>query len=468
MKLSLGRKIVILIILIAVILSGTCILVSSAVNRSTMDKEYIITADSMAATVAVTVDGDKMEIITDKVMELYRSSADDEQCIALMQDEVYIDMQTALRKIQDVSEADCVYTVYICPEEKTAVYIVDGAYEDITPPGHSNLLEEICYPYLDDLSEGLPAFISNTSEYGWVATAGAPIYNSQGEIVCFAAVDLSMNDVLSKENRFLLILAAILLFLTVIICMIAIIYVKQKIVKPINMLSETARQYGQNQSSTAHHEFSTLQIHTGDELEILLSSMVQMEKDIDSYIENLTQTKAQLHSARQQADNMQELAHMDSLTGIRNRLAYDKAVIRLDNEIQNGFHTFGIAMVDLNFLKCINDTYGHECGNTAIIALSQLICETFADSPVFRIGGDEFAVILKNNDYHQITSLTQKFNHQLEQFAADDTLQPWEKISAAFGYALFDVNTDHCAEDVFKRADHNMYERKKEMKAVRK
>lgn len=449
MKLSLGRKIVLLIILIAVLLSGTCIFVSGAVNRSTMDKEYIITADSMAATVAVTVDGDKMKIITDKVMELYRSSSTEEQCAALMQDETYIEMQTALRKIQDVSEADCVYTVYICPDEKTAVYIVDAAYEEIIPPAYSEPLEEFCYPYLDDLSEGLPAFISNTAEYGWLATAGAPIYDSHGEIVCFAAVDLSMNDVLSKENRFLFILAAILLALTAIICIVAIAYVKKNIVKPINLLSETARQYGQNQSNTTHHEFSTLKIHTGDELEILLSSMVQMEKDIDSYIKNLTQTKAQLHSARQHADNMQELAHMDSLTGIRNRLAYDKAIIRLDSEIQNGFDKFGIAMVDLNFLKSINDTYGHECGNTAIIALSQLICETFVYSPVFRIGGDEFAVILKNNDYLNIASLTQEFNQKLEKFAEDDTLQPWEKISAAFGYALFDSTADQCAEDVF-------------------
>ncbi|MBR7085142.1 MAG: hypothetical protein IKI37_08205, partial [Oscillospiraceae bacterium] len=56
MKLSLEKKIVILITLIGVILSGTCICVSAAVNRSTMKDEYMITANSMSATVAVTVD----------------------------------------------------------------------------------------------------------------------------------------------------------------------------------------------------------------------------------------------------------------------------------------------------------------------------------------------------------------------------------------------------------------------------
>ena len=46
-------------------------------------------------------------------------------------------------------------------------------------------------------------------------------------------------------------------------------------------------------------------------------------------------------------------------------------------------------------------------------------------------------------------------------------LQLWEKISAAFRYALFDAETDHCADDVFNRADQNMYERKKVMKATK-
>jgi len=483
MKLSLGGKIVLLIILVAVILSGTCIFVSSAVNRSTMEKEYIITADSMAATVAATTYGDRLQRITDKVMKIYHASdnkiSNDQwenpdyeaytaQFLSLMEDEDYIAIREELRRIQDVSEVDCVYTLCISPEDKTAVYIVDGAYEDIVTPGCFDMVEECCYPYLNNLKQGFPAFITNTQEYGWLVTSCSPIYNSKGEIICFAAVDLSMNDVIAKKNHFLFVLTGILFILTAVICMLSIFYVRHKIVKPINMLSQAAGQYGQKNSRKSHHEFSTIKIHTGDELEILLGSMVQMEKDIDNYIENLTQTKAQLSSARQQADNMNELAHMDALTGIRNRLAYDKEIIQLDSEIQNGLYSFGIAMVDLNFLKFINDTYGHECGNTAIILLSKLICDVFAHSPVFRIGGDEFVVILKNNDYNKIEILEQEFNQQLEQFKADTSLQPWEKISVAFGYALFDEDTDHCADDVFKRADQNMYERKKAMKAIRK
>ena len=484
MKLSLGSKIVLLVITVAVLLSGTCILVSGAVNRRTMEAEYVITADSMAATVAVMVDGDRMQAVADKIMEIYRKSENRmdatqgekagydaylAQYSHIMEDEDYLELQDSLRKIQDVSEVDCVYTLFVVPDEKVAVYLVDGAYgEDLVPPGTFDKMEESCYPYLDDLSQGIPAFITNTAEYGWVVTACAPIYNSAGEIVCCSAVDLSMNEVLEKENRFLFVLALILSGLTILICIVAIIYVRQKIIKPINMLSEAAGQYGQSTAKTSHNEFSSLHIHTGDELEILLGSMVKMERDIDTYIENLTQTRKQLSSAMQQADDMHELAHMDSLTGIRNRMAYDKEIDRVDAGIKEGHTEFGIAMVDLNFLKHINDTYGHECGNQAIKQLCRLICDVFVHSPVFRIGGDEFAVILRNNDYDKINALVEEFNGRMAQLGSQDGLEPWEKISAAIGYALFDAGKDCYAEDVFKRADQNMYERKKAMKATRK
>ena len=483
MKLSLGGKIVLLIVLFAVILSGTCIFVSGAVNRKTMEKEYIITADSMAATVAVTADGDRVQKIKEKVMELYYSSDNkisNDQCespdyeaytarfLPLMEDEDYIAVREQLRKIQDVSEIDCAYIVYGNPDDLTMIYIVDGAYEEIVTAGSFDIANEENYLCLSHPEQGIPAAITNTPEYGFIVTSCAPIRSSSGDVVCFAAVDISMNDVITKEKRFLFALAGILLFLTAIICILSIIYVRYRIVKPINMLSEAAGQYGQKHSGTVHHEFSSIDIHTGDELEILLHSMKQMEKDIDSYIENLTQTKEQLSSARQQADDMHELAHMDALTGIRNRLAYDKEIIQIDSEMQKGSCSFGIAMVDLNFLKFINDTYGHEYGNEAIISLSKLICNIFKHSAVFRIGGDEFAVILKNADLDRIEALSSEFNQYIERLAEDTSLQPWEKISAAFGYALFDADTDHCADDIFKGADRNMYERKKAMKAARK
>ncbi|MBQ7564656.1 MAG: GGDEF domain-containing protein [Lachnospiraceae bacterium] len=128
---------------------------------------------------------------------------------------------------------------------------------------------------------------------------------------------------------------------------------------------------------------------------------------------------------------------------------------------------YGIAVIDLNFLKKINDTYGHDKGNISIVKLSRMVCSAFAHSPVFRIGGDEFAVILMEHDLQHIEELRTALEEALRISAESENLQPWERISAAIGYAVFDGERDHEVEDVFRRADENMYTRKKEMKAAR-
>jgi diguanylate cyclase (GGDEF)-like protein len=80
---------------------------------------------------------------------------------------------------------------------------------------------------------------------------------------------------------------------------------------------------------------------------------------------------------------------------------------------------------------------------------------------VFRVGGDEFVVILKNDDYDKVRSLVTTFNTTIDEVSVDMSINPWERVSAAIGYAIFDSSRDNDVEDVFKRADKAMYARKK-------
>ena len=116
-------------------------------------------------------------------------------------------------------------------------------------------------------------------------------------------------------------------------------------------------------------------------------------------------------------------------------------------------------MVDMNGLKLLNDTYGHEKGNVAIKKTCSLICDVFSHSPVYRFGGDEFVVIIKDRDYDSIEEKIRQF----KSLSKETTGEPWERVNAAIGYALYDH--DDTVDDVFRRADHSMYEYKKEMKA---
>ncbi len=121
----------------------------------------------------------------------------------------------------------------------------------------------------------------------------------------------------------------------------------------------------------------------------------------------------------------------------------------------------------MNFLKRTNDIYGHEKGNIAIKKLCEIVCNIFVHSPVFRIGGDEFVVVLTGRDFEHADALISEFNAQIQALQQDKTLEPWARVSAAIGYATFNPQTDSSIENVFRRADKAMYARKKAMKAVR-
>ncbi|MBQ7585446.1 MAG: diguanylate cyclase, partial [Desulfovibrionaceae bacterium] len=188
---------------------------------------------------------------------------------------------------------------------------------------------------------------------------------------------------------------------------------------------------------------------------------------LNGMVDKLKFANTSLKVSEQRAEEMTVLATQDPLTGIGNRAAYDKAIEEITLGLASNLSSFALIMVDLNFLKRINDVYGHEQGNLAIKKLCQIIALVFQDSQLFRIGGDEFVIIAKDVTKEQLQALVAKFNQKLLAQEEDKTLKPWEKVSAAIGYAIYDRDKDSSVEEVFSRADKAMYACKKEMKAQR-
>lgn len=165
-------------------------------------------------------------------------------------------------------------------------------------------------------------------------------------------------------------------------------------------------------------------------------------------------------------DHVQGVAYRDSLTNVRNKTAYDKFMHDFANKLERGeVKHFGIVALDVNNLKKVNDNFGHDRGNELLQNACNLVCKTFVHSPVFRVGGDEFIVVLVNNDYENRENLLTllKVNMAQSEIFSND---PWEQISIAAGLADYIVGEDTIS-DVEKRADSAMYKNKKEMKAER-
>lgn len=100
--------------------------------------------------------------------------------------------------------------------------------------------------------------------------------------------------------------------------------------------------------------------------------------------------------AKTEIDVLRRLAKEDRLTGIGNRRAFDEYMSELQTEAA-ALRDALLIFIDINFLKATNDQYGHSAGDELIIATSKCIKNTFGEhGTFFRIGGDEFCVILKN------------------------------------------------------------------------
>ena len=151
-------------------------------------------------------------------------------------------------------------------------------------------------------------------------------------------------------------------------------------------------------------------------------------------------------------------ASRDALTGVKNKHAYLEAEALLDRQIKEHRQSpFAITILDVNDLKKVNDTAGHQAGDQRIRDACMMICDVFKHSPVFRIGGDEFAVISQRHDYEHIEELLGEVDdYNAQASRAGD-------ITIACGMSKFD--DDACVATVFERADRIMYENKSVLKS---
>ncbi len=164
---------------------------------------------------------------------------------------------------------------------------------------------------------------------------------------------------------------------------------------------------------------------------------------------------------KQSIDQLNQQAVVDALTGLKNKRAWQERVALLEEEIRLDRAEFAIVVCDINGLKVVNDTLGHEAGDRLIVRAGNLISRAFQYSTVYRIGGDEFAVVLEGRDLEERDSCLQELQNRLaNQSSKEGTDNP---VSIAVGISLYQKG-DTDSTQVFRRADENMYENKMKMK----
>ncbi len=159
------------------------------------------------------------------------------------------------------------------------------------------------------------------------------------------------------------------------------------------------------------------------------------------------------------AEVMEKMAYQDELTGMFNRKAFNRSL----KEAKNGDLNYTFVMLDLNYLKNVNDQYGHAMGDKYITNIADYITESFSDTNhCFRIGGDEFFVMSEYApEDERFQDCINTLSEKVSGFNNENNL-PID-LSVAYGYEVYHPGTDD-QNEILRISDEKMYEMKARMK----
>ena len=210
------------------------------------------------------------------------------------------------------------------------------------------------------------------------------------------------------------------------------------ITKPLRDLTKAAEQID------AGNYDCELNYDGNDEVGLLTRTFNKLTKHLKSHITELN-----------------DLAYADSLTSVHNRGAFDISVNKLQQQLEEsaGAIEFAVCTFDCNKLKTVNDENGHDKGDIYLKETAAVICEVYEHCPVFRIGGDEFAVIVQGASYKMRDLLLELFDEKCA-YKRLQEVEVWKEIDVARGMAVYDPSEDESVRDVIRRSDKLMYEDK--------
>ena len=429
--LTLSASIMLIISAFTIIVSGvlgTVLSVQSINKMKTMVENKTL---EMATTAAALLDGDSLKDI----------QKEDVDTVA------YQDALKTLRAFKSAngdSSGEFAY-IYLCRQvsENHFVFTIDPDEEE---PAEFGSTLEATYA-LEQAAQKNVAFDKEpyTDEWGTFYSAYAPVLDSDGNVAMIVGIDVWANwyrDTVWSNTISIIIISAISVGSGILIG----ILINLTISKRFKILTKEFSELESDVQALIHeikapieaNENQESETHTGNQMMTLRKKIHLTQKEIQDFIAYI-----------------KKQAYVDVLSNVHNRSAYVLKIkqISLDSP-------FSVMLYDINGLKYINDTYGHETGDKAIIAVANVLQDTYDEESIFRIGGDEFVVLLTDNDKDVTLQIFNSVIQKLDAFNEKKELPL--PISVSKGIAFYDSKVDKSYSDVFNRADESMYEDKEE------
>jgi diguanylate cyclase (GGDEF)-like protein len=189
-----------------------------------------------------------------------------------------------------------------------------------------------------------------------------------------------------------------------------------------------------------------------------MSDHVGEDEDVERLVQEIGRLRAQVAQLQQRVEQLDHLAHQDSLIDLPNRRGFVRELERLIARTGRYDAKAALLFVDVDGLKAINDSFGHRAGDEALIQVAGLLSSGVRKSDmVARIGGDEFGILLENADQ---ASAHETASRLIDLIAGCEFVHDGDELplSVAIGVGL--IEPTDTAATVMARADEEMYRRK--------
>ena len=478
-RISIGFRVYGFIAVAVFLASFGASMIAYGIHVGQIDTYYKNLSMNNAINFASFVDGDYLKsllevVMTDEYMEL-RDTAEEEDNEDLIRDYLAehglwdrYDSTRALliRYLRNMNDIEYLYIMKLGEAGSNEdIYLID---DDENPLYVTGSIEE---DYLEiDGTTGTVAPAISHSEWGWLCSAYAPVFDSEGQLVCHIGCDISMDAVIASRVRALLYDILGSAAFTILVMLLAIHYTRHTVIKPLDEITVNMGRF--SPSGNSDYEAAgviDLKIRNNDEIGDIYLAIQSMQKRIVDYINDIVVIQKEKEIAEKdvklkekEIGKISKDAYRDALTHVGSKIAYTKKVEEMEKNIDDSTE-FAIVMVDVNFLKTVNDKYGHAAGDSYLTGCCHIICNIYKHSPVFRVGGDEFVVILTGEDYHNRHERIIQMRDRFKQSYAQSDVDPWLRYSAAAGMSEYSPE-DGSARPVYERADKDMYREKSEFK----
>ncbi len=253
------------------------------------------------------------------------------------------------------------------------------------------------------------------------------------------------------------------ILILIIILLVVYYVIRYQAEKPLKQLTFAAEAIGRGEYKEVAEQAIKVPVNLKNEIGLLSRRFVEMATSIRDHQESLEKIVEERTEALEFANaNLMEMSLLDGLTGIHNRRSFDRSMKQVFHDAKNGLGTFSILMVDIDFFKSYNDSYGHAEGDKVLKYIAAILKDNIREEDrFFRYGGEEFIGIFNHANVATAHQAAERITEAIQELHIIHEKSSFGYVTISGGIEEFQTEYN-TPEEMVKIADQKLYKAKQD------